>query len=135
MNLGIVVACDGDWNDPELQISGSQVALLNLGRILSTLKGSFVFESEALGDTVYPIQIGAVFLNLDVDGGDLLNVSVNNNALEIFGNHTAFRKLGESLTNFFDGDIDIGEHFQLDYYQGNQILCETSCHLIFLCDK
>lgn len=47
----------------------------------------------------------------------------------------SLNKLADSLINFFDDDSNVGEHFQLDYYEGNEVLNETNCHLIFICDR
>jgi len=135
MQLGIEISTDGDWNAPQIQISGSQAALLSLGALLNDLTESSEFEFDAVISNAYDWAIPAVALCTTpfVDG--LLQVSADEEFLRLLGDTDAFRKLGSSLVTFFSGDVPVGRHFHLDYYPGNQVLRSTTCSLIFLCDQ
>jgi hypothetical protein len=69
-----------------------------------------------------------------VKGDDLLTVKMIERHLIFSGTLKAFNKIGQSLNNFFEGDVEEGSHFHLDYYEENTILAQTNCHLIFMCN-
>jgi len=135
MHPGIMVACDGDWNEPEIQISGSQGGLVAIGRLLSELTENCEIESNVLDGGVYQVRIPIISVHMTPQEDSLLQVSADESSLKLSGDAGAIRKLGQSLVNFFSGDVEVGQHFQLDYYPGNQLLRETNCHLVFICDR
>jgi hypothetical protein len=42
--------------------------------------------------------------------------------------------LADSLINVSDDEAEIRDHFHLHYYEGSNVLNETNCSLIFICD-
>ena len=131
----IYVLCDGDWEDPEVQIYGSSKALSDFGLLLNKTKDSFTIETNNLKNDFYPVCINKISVQPVQTGNDKLAVSIDKISLNISGTKEAFQKLSQSLINFFDNDTEIGEHFHLDYYEGNEILNKTNCNLIFTCDR
>lgn len=135
MNHKIYIACDGDLDKPEIQVSGASNALSGFGEELNFLVDTMVLSIDEYENKFYPLRVNNLIIELIMDGEDRLTVMFYENDLKIKGNKSAFKKLGGSLVNFFDSNSNIGDHFQLDYYDGNQILNNTNCHLIFICDR
>jgi len=130
----ILVASDGDWEKPEVQVSGTSKALADFGLLLNSIKDNTTIAIESLDSEYYPINVKVIILEILQSGNDRLTVMFDEDKFQLSGSNEAFNKLGDSLVNFFDDETSIGEHFQLDYYEGNQVLNKTNCHLIFLCD-
>ena len=135
MTPQIYVACDGDWNEPEVQISGSVKALADLGELLNKAEGRVKWDIPVQENEYYPVNLEALVVEASQSGGDRITVTINESNFCLEGTTVALNKLGDSLINFFDVETTIGEHFQLDYYEGNEVLNETKCHLIFMCDR
>jgi len=135
MMTQIHVTCDGDWDEPEVQISGSAKALVSFGMLLNRVTGPITLEVPALENEFYPLSVNVLNIELEEAGDDRLTVTIDETKFDLRGNNKAFNKLGDSLVNFFDDTSIKGEHFQLDYYEGNEVLNETNCHLIFICDR
>ena len=131
----IYVAYDGDWSEPEVQISGSAKDLASFGTLLNAVTGRISLEVPALENQFYPISATILEIELDKLGNDRLTVSINETRFKLRGTRQALEKLGDSLIVFFDDDSSVGDHFQLDYYEGNEVLNKTNCHLIFICDR
>jgi hypothetical protein len=135
MNTNIFINFDGDISEPEIQISGTWYSLSEFGCYLNQLDSSQNITLPVSQNEFYPEVIKHLNVCLEKDGNGLLTVTMHDQTLNVAGNTVAINKLAESLTNFFDEDSEIQEHFQLDYYEGNDVLNETSCTLIFICDR
>ena len=131
----IYAAHDGDSEFPEIQISGAAASLIEFGVVLSNVESNLVLEIKNSGNKFFPVAINRININLFNNGNDRLTVSLDKDLLTIGGSNVAFKMLGDSLLNFFNVDVSVGEHFQLDYYEENQVLNETNCNLIFICDR
>ena len=125
--------CDGDWDHPEIEISDSSDNLVKLGTILNGLDKSLEIKASYQESEFYPYCLGNLVLNLMVKGDDLLTVKIAERHLILSGTLKAFNKIGQSLINFFEDDVKEGEHFHLDYSDGNTVPAQTNCHLIFMC--
>jgi hypothetical protein len=126
---------NGDWNNPEIEISGSSDTLVKLGETFNGLDKSLEIKASFKKSQFYSHCLGYLVLNLMNEGNDLLTIKVINNNLIFSGTLKAFKNLGQSLINFFEENPKEGKHFHLDYYEGNQVLAQTNCHLIFMCSK
>lgn len=135
MNANIFINYEGDISKPEIQISGSWSSLSEFGCSLNQLDSSQNINLNVSQNKFYPEVISSLNICLEKDGNGLLTVTMHDQTLNVAGNTVAINKLAESLTNFFDEDSEIQEHFQLDYYEGNHVLNETNCILIFMCDR
>ena len=132
MEMPILALCDGDWSAPEIQISGKPGDLAGLGRLLLKIQSSFEITTADAQDEYYPVQIKGVFFDLVEGLCDRLSVDVAAERLTLSGSKRAFEKLGESIVNSFDDLTPPDHHFHLDYFEGNGILNETDCELIFV---
>ncbi|QPB85761.1 hypothetical protein CWC22_022410 [Pseudoalteromonas rubra] len=135
MNVEIFINCDGDIIEPEIQISGSWSSLSKFGAFLEQLNSTSSVNLPVFKNEFYPQAIKRLAVNFETSGNGLLTVGIDGQVLNVAGNAVAIKKLACSLINFFDEDTEVEEHFQLDYYEGNDLLNETSCTLIFLCDR
>jgi hypothetical protein len=126
--------CDGDWNNPEIEISDSSENLVKLGKILNELEESLEIKADNKESVFYSDCLSSLVLNLMLKGDDLLGVRIADHNLIFSGTLKAFQNIGQSLINFFEGTVKEGEHFHLDYYEGNMVLAQTNCHLIFMCN-
>lgn len=135
MMAQIYIMCDGDWAEPEVQVSGSAKALANLGKLLNSIVDPVDLKVPHLENEFYPVSVNVLNIYLDDSGNDRLTVTIDEARFTMRGTTLAFNKLGDSLLNFFDDGSSVGDHFQLDYYEGNEVLNETNCHLIFICDR
>ena len=133
--IQVYIVTDGDWNEPEVQISGSAKILSQLGEYLNSVQGSVRLVLPTEPNKFYPISIDSLVLESTFRGGGRLTVAIDPTSFNLAGPSAALNKLGDSLVNFFDDNSFVGEHFQLDYYDGNEVLNETNYHLIFLCDR
>lgn len=134
--IQIYAACDGNWSEPEVKVSGSAKFLSNnLGDLLNEVTNSISTSLSTSKDKFYPISIPTLVIELEYSGNEHLTVIVDKNQFILKGTNFAFNKLGDSLINYFYFGANVGEHFHLDYYEGNQILNYTNCHLIFVCDR
>src|SRR5690606_41937233 len=80
----------------------------------------------------FPVAIGQLIMDPGNFGGARLSVDLTKDRLRFAGDRVAMNKLGDSLINFFNEEAEVGDHFQLDYFEGNDILNETPCTLIFI---
>ena len=131
----IHITCDGDWENPEVQISGSSRALASFGVLLNGVVTPIHLKIPDLENKFYPVSVNVLNIEPEESGTDRFTVTIDQTNFKLRGTNNAFEKLGDSLINFFDESSNVGEHFQLDYYEGNEVLNETNCHLIFLCDR
>lgn len=131
----IYITCDGDRENPEVQISGSSTALVSFGSLLNSIAIPIHLDIPDLKNEFYPVSVNILNIEPEETGNNRLTVTFDKTNFKLRGTSNAFEKLGDSLINFFDEYSNIGKHFQLDYYEGNEVLNETNCHLIFLCDR
>lgn len=132
MQMPILALCDGDWSAPEIQISGKPGDLARLGRLLLQIQSSFEITTADAQDEYYPVQINFISFDLLDELCDLLSVNATAERLIFSGSKQAFAKLGESIVNSFDDLTPPDHHFHLNYFEGNGILNETACELIFV---
>ncbi|MEO3678410.1 hypothetical protein ABGI61_05165 [Rheinheimera sp. FR7-31] len=135
MMAQIYVACDGNWSEPEVQISGSAKDLADFGVFLNSVTESTSLEVPVLDSEFYPVSVKRIVIEPAGSGDDRIIVTIDEDNFNLTGTKVALNKLGDSLINFFDKNSITGEHFQLDYYEGNKVLSETNCHFIFICDR
>lgn len=133
MNISIV--CDGDWLQPEVQISGDLLNLLDFGKYLNKLDSSKILKTLECNCDYYPVHINELQLNFDELCNSRLTVDVSEHKLILTGTKIGYNKLGDSLFNFFDEESRPGDHFQLDYFEGNLNLNKTTCSLIFILEE
>ncbi|MFZ3194386.1 MAG: hypothetical protein WA154_14430 [Moraxellaceae bacterium] len=133
MAIEIYVNCDGDWSRPEVKTSGSAASLAALGLFFNEGTESAILDVPVLESKFYRFSINLIKIEIAKNSNDRLAIEVNENNLHLSGSKLAFNKLADSLINFFDSTSEEGEHFHLDYYEENQILNKTNCHLIFVC--
>ncbi len=131
--IKMYINCDGDWRRPEVKISGSANSLAAFGLFLNECTESTILDLLVVENKFYRFSINLIKIEIDKNSNDRLTIEVNENNLHLSGSKLAFNKLGDSLINFFDSASDEGEHFHLDYYEENQTLNKTNCHLIFAC--
>ncbi len=135
MTIEIYINCDGNPDKPEVQISGSKKALKNFGVLLNTTEDSSRLELPTCNDEHYPVPLRSIVYSVREAKEDWAYVSINKEQLYLTGTKHTFNKIGDSLFNFFDEDAEVGDHFHLDYYEGNDVLAKTNCYLIFVCDR
>ena len=128
------IYCDKNPKGQSIAISGSADALLSLGRALSEGK-DIQFKAEEIPSRFYPILLRGFSFNLLSTTEALLEVVVEAQQLHISGGAKTAEKLGQSLLNFFSGEVMPGEHFHLDFFEGNGILAPTRYHLIFQAEE
>ncbi|WP_420810083.1 Imm32 family immunity protein [Hwanghaeella grinnelliae] len=126
-------ACDGDQQEPEISISGSAADLRAFGSLLNSVTSTQEFELPASGNEFYPHSLTSIVIVLRSEGTDRVKVSANAESLFFEGTNHALRIIGDSLLNYFDHNSSSQDHFHLDYYEGDQVLEPTNCHLIFEC--
>lgn len=128
------VLSDGDTKNPEVEVSGKSEELYQLGIKLSGVTNNCVIESCETVNEFYPVSLKGIKIMLEKSeiSGDLLDVQVKEQFLSIRGGLKAFNKLGDSLINYFNPKNNpADDHFQLDYFEGNDILAPTTICLIF----
>ncbi len=129
----IRILCDGDWERPQVEVSGSWQALAGLGALLKRATAPVTVPLGEYSNTFYPVSVRALHIEPQTQSGGRLTVSVDQIAMVLKGDAEAFDKLGQSLENCFDRHSRPGHHFHLDYYEGNDLLNQTNCSLIFMC--
>jgi hypothetical protein len=137
MKTAICVLCSNNWTNPEIEISASPQGLIELGELLININKDLVILSTTQKSAFYPEAIQSLVMKFSTSSAvtrlDVLNVSIVDKSLVFEGSSEAFRKLGDSLLNYFDENSQSGEHFHLDYVEGDDILAPTNCSLIFVC--
>jgi hypothetical protein len=129
------VVFDGDLKEPEIKISGERRELWDLGIILLNLREKGLIESEGINDRFYPELLSGLVFELE-DVGDeeaLLTVALSGGYATFKGASEGYQKLGQSLLNVFSEQAAQNTHMHLDYFEGNNLLAPTNCHLIFEC--
>lgn len=129
----IYIACDGDWKEPEVQISGTKESLSSFGCYLKKINEVRVLNLKINIEEFYPVKINKLKISPEEVGTDKIQVVATDDCLYLEGSSLTFSLLGESLVNFFDDNASSGEHFQIDYYEGDCLLSKTNCTLIFVC--
>lgn len=136
MRGAIYVSHDGDATSPEVQISGSGSALVMLATAFEGTKRNVSLQLSHRPNKYYPISLEELIVACDDSRPDgLVQVDLAGSGISFTGEKSALRKISDSLRNVFSARSGVGEHFQLDYYPGNQTLAETSITLIFACDE
>lgn len=121
---------DGDESRPEVAVSGTGGELSCLGALLKTIETAVTLPLEARASKYYPVCLGQ--LTIEPSGDERrLEVAVVADTLRIGGGAKALAALAQSLLNYFEGEVEDGSHFHLDYYAGNELLEPTPCTLIF----
>lgn len=128
---------DGNWNRPEIEISDSPSGLSKLGTLFLGISQDLTLHAEQVKSKFYPENLEAISIKLlpiESPGGiSLIKIYITNNRLIFEGSQSAFNKLGMSLLNYFNEDSKKGEHFHLNYVEGDPLLAPTNCYVIFLC--
>jgi len=135
MIADVSISCDGNWICPEVQFSGSAKALADLGSTLNGIKYPVEIKTKISKNKFYPFAIQNLLVHPTSWGNDRLSINIDESNFKFEGTLVAINKIADSLINFFDKESEIGDHFHIDYYDGNQTLNETSCHLVFICDQ
>ena len=121
---------DGDESRPEVAISGTWGELSCLGAFLAKVETAVTLTLKPRVSKFYPFCLGR--LTIEPSGGaGRLEIAVVTDTLRIRGGAKALSALAQSLLNFFEGGVEAGSHFHLDYYDGNELLEPTQCALIF----
>lgn len=127
---------DSDHYEPEITIAAPPEEFLDLGRRLMELRDSLVLRTDPRPDEVWPVVLEGVEFRRERDVKDArFDVALDGGVLRLSGGEAALTRLGESLTRFFSGDVDDGDQFHLDYYEGNPVLAPTRCHLVFMSER
>ena len=128
----ICILFDGD-NAPEIEISGFNNILRQFGEFLKSVescKNIFYLNSK-------PTQFYSKSINkLEIIVTDIprMSIDINESQLILRSDKKTYAKLGKSLINVFVDD-EIEQNFQLDYFEGNELLNETDAILIFATSK
>jgi hypothetical protein len=135
------ILCNGNWNNPEIEISSSPVGLIELGSFFLSVDRDCEIKSEPIISRFYSEnfeKLKILFVKNDLqeqERVDLLKVFVEQKQIIFQGGKIAFNNLGDSILNYFDMESKNGDHFHLDYIEGDMLLAPTNCHLIFLCKR
>lgn len=136
MRGDISVSHDGDADRPEVQISGSGSALALLAAAFDGTQSNASLQLSRRQSKYYPASLEQLIVACDDSRSDeLVQVNLTESGLIFIGAKAALLKISDSLRNVFSAKSEVGDHFQLDYYPGNQVLDETSITLIFTCDE
>lgn len=121
---------------PEVNLSGTQAELLQLGRQLLAPLRSFSIETEHPTKTVWPNYCKRIDFHLEENRtGSLLDISIQNDGFVVSGAVDGFKKLGQSLINFFTDIVVKHQHFHLDYIEGVPgLFAPTNLSLIVACN-
>jgi len=123
------------WSDNfEVLVIGSVESLRKLGHTINTAKASTTLDLMDYKDRVYSYNVKKLIIELTQMGNDRITVTLDEDVIKFSGKSDALNILGDSLINYFEEGTTIGDHFHLDYYEGNDVLNETKCSLIFQCD-
>ena len=124
---------DGDESRPEVMVSGTGNELSRLDVLLTRIETGMTLALEPRVSKFYPVYLGR--LAIEPSGDERrLELAVVADALRIGGGAKALAALAQSLLNFFEGEVEAGKHFHLDYFEGSELLEPTPCTLIFLAE-
>lgn len=130
----ISVSHDGDGARPEVQVSGTGAALVQLASMFDGTRSSVSIKLSHQKEEHYPVSLEKLVIDRDQSRSNgLVKVELSRSQLLFSGSEIALMKICRSLENFFGEECKAGDHFQLDYYPGNQVLDETPITLIFAC--
>lgn len=121
-------------SENEIEFSGDKADMLSLGEFFSSTEDSLKIEVPITSNQYYPQPIKNLNLELSKKSSQKLTFKIINSILEIEGGVNYMRCLGESLTNFFGGEVSYHDHFHL-YYDNedtNNILGNNNYSLIFV---
>ncbi|MEG4303002.1 hypothetical protein [Microcoleus sp. D3_18a_C4] len=128
---------DGNWDEPEIEISDSPRGLIELGELCKSISEDLNLHAEKINSEFYPENLEGISMKLssikNPEGLDLIKIHLNQRNLVFEGSKSAFHKLGMSLLNYFHENSRKPEHFHLYYVEGDCLLAPTNCHVIFLC--
>ncbi len=111
----IYIFCDGDWNEPEIEVSGSSSSLVKLGVLLNTIVEYKLIKLNKSMSDFYLVNIDNLEIKVSNSRDSNIKIFINSSVLSLSGNQKTINKLGDSLINFFSGNVTSGEHFHLDY--------------------
>ena len=122
--MQIIINSSGNKTDPEVEMladsknykllsSGFQEAQSEIKLILSTEESPF-----------YPISLLYLVIKPLEESSGLLMLRLEEELMEIAGDRKAFANFGETLLNLSKSRI--GQHFHIDYYDGNGIVDITN---------
>lgn len=131
----MIVSFDGDEKYPEIQVCGKATEIRELGEQLVEGTEKIVINSTEEDCDCYPVLLKGLKCNLDHFSSipSLVKFKLVDNYLEITGGIEGLRKLGQSCINVFS-DAQVDEHMHLEYYEGNSLLEETNCSVVFICN-
>jgi hypothetical protein len=132
MKMSININSDGDLVSPEIEIAGRNSDFIGLANTLMSLACQLKIESSLNASNFYHHPIRALLFVVDGSEDGMLAVLMVDDTLSISGSHKALAKLAQSLINFFSVEPEDGAHFHLSYVEGDPLLRETKCHLIFV---
>ena len=117
----------------EISITGNKEAYIQISDEIKQLTSSTIFLFTEKESEFYKNKIDTLNCIIKESTNGLLDLSLEKNSLNISGDKVAFIKLSEILLSFSEFEntsYDINSHFHLDYFEGNEILSETSISLI-----
>jgi hypothetical protein len=88
MNVNINVYCDGNWDNPEVQISGSWEELVQLGSVINRINESIILDLPDIASEIYPVCLKRLFLDLDEEHNSRITVSIDEKQLTLTGKTT-----------------------------------------------
>jgi|GEM_PF-1023425 len=131
----IWVRCDGNWEEPEVDISGNPSALRDFGRFLKNLSGSCELETSDKQCPFYPVTLKVIRLELLERNSDRIVLTADETGLNLSGPKKAFSLLGKNLETAFPPDAKSGDHYHFDHFVDDMIfLAEAPYHLIVCCE-
>jgi hypothetical protein len=123
---------DKNATNPTIAICGEPNELRRLGDVLLKSRETIVRGEQRVSE-FYPEVLDELVFR-PKNAAALLTISIEGRSVVLAGGAGAARNIGQSLLNVFSGDVVEGEHFHLDYFEGNGILAQTNFHLIFQCE-
>lgn len=129
------IAFDGDRGRPEIEVRGNASELVEFGQQLVAGVRELTVSGQEGGTEFYPEPLTQLRCVEDeaVPKPSLIDISLDGNALLISGGAVGLRKLGQSCVNVFT-KAAAGEHMHLEYFEGNQLMAETPCSVIFVAE-
>jgi hypothetical protein len=129
------LCCDDHKRGSTVAIIGRQAELLELAKSLCDYM-SISIAGDTTPDQFYKrVLANLVFVPLTEKQPDaLITISLEGNRLRLSCGVNAALRLGQSLQNFFGGSVQNGQHFHLDYFEGDLLLAPTENGLIFQCE-
>ncbi len=130
------IVSDGDREGAEINVLATTQEFCEIGHALLSLEERLLIEGNKERDPFYSDVLHGIAFEPWTQGGSnkLLSIEIVENIVCFVGPMVCFEKLGQSLLNFFSENISPGQHFHLDYYEGNQLLEPTKYELIFTYD-